>query len=161
VHYVKGEIINQQLLAKRNLKEIYKEYFDEVEKSVESRLFDVVGHLDIVRKYVANGVIQRENLERKKLEAILEEIRDSKMFLEINSKPSVLRHGLLETLPSKETIRIYFDYGGKHISIGSDAHSVKELGSGIKETFEFLAQNSQINIYLLFEKEQVTYLNNI
>ena len=154
VHYVNGEIINQQLLAKRNLKEIYREYFDEVYNSIESRLFNVVGHLDIVRKYASNRVIHRRDPEYKeKLRSILEEIRDRKMFLEINSKLSVLKCGFLEVMPSKETIRRYLDCGGKRVSIGSDAHSKEELGSGVKETFDFLARNSQTDVNILFKKE--------
>jgi histidinol-phosphatase (PHP family) len=56
-------------------------------------------------------------------------------------------------LPSKETLKRYFDLGGKRISIGSDAHSKEELGSGVKETFDFLEKNSQTNIQIIFQKE--------
>jgi histidinol-phosphatase (PHP family) len=151
VHYVKGEILSPHLLAKRNLKEIYKEYFDEVENSIESRLFNVVGHLDVVRKYAVNRLVHRGNLEYwKKLEAVLGEIRDSKMFLEINSKRYALKARCVEVLPNKKTIKRYLDCGGKRISIGSDAHSKEELGNGVKEAFDFLVRNSQTNIDLLF-----------
>ena len=154
VHYIKGEIINQQLLAKKNLKEIYREYFDEIQGSIESRLFNVVGHLELVRKYTSNRAIQQRDIEYKeKLESILVEIRDKKMFLEINSKLSVLRRGFLEMMPSKETVRRYFSCGGKRVSIGSDAHSKEELGSGVKETFDFLAKSSKTDVNVLFYKE--------
>jgi histidinol-phosphatase (PHP family) len=151
VHYVKGEILGPQLLAKRNLKEIYEEYFDEVENSIESHLFNVVGHLDVVRKYVVNRVIHRGYSEYwKKLEAVLEEIRDSKMFLEINSKPSFFKPRCLEVSPNEKAVKRYLDCGGKRVSIGSDAHSKEELGNGVKETFDFLVRNSQSSINLLF-----------
>jgi histidinol-phosphatase (PHP family) len=154
VHYVKGELINQQILAKKDLKEIYGEYFTEVQNSIESSLFNFVGHLDIIRKYAPHRAVQRKGPEyAEKLDSILETIRERKMFLEINSKMSVLGHRVPEMLPSKETLKRYFDLGGKRISIGSDAHSKEELGSGVKETFDFLEKNSQTNIQIIFQKE--------
>jgi histidinol-phosphatase (PHP family) len=145
-------------LAKRDLKEIYREYFDEVENSVESRLFNVVGHLDVVRKYSVNRVNHQANSEYwKKLEAVLEEIRDSRMFLEINSKPYALKPRWLGVSPNKKAIKRYLDCGGKRISIGSDAHSKEELGNGVKQTFNFLVRNSQTSIDLPFWREQATY----
>jgi histidinol-phosphatase (PHP family) len=84
------------------------------------------------------------------LDSILEGIKDRKIFLEINTKPSELKHGFHETLPSKETIMRYFNCGGERISIGSDTHVKEELGSGIREAFDFLARNSQKGIVLLF-----------
>jgi histidinol-phosphatase (PHP family) len=151
VHYVKGKIIDQRLLAKRSLKEIYGEYFSEVQNSIDSCLFNVVGHLDVVRKYASNQIIQRRDSEyQMKLDSILEEVRDRKIFLEINTKPSDLRRGFHETLPSKKAIRRYLSYSGKRFSIGSDAHIKHELGSGIREAFDFLARNSQKEIVLLF-----------
>jgi histidinol-phosphatase (PHP family) len=160
VHYVKGEIVAPHLLAKRNLKEIYREYFDEIENSVESRLFNVVGHLDVVRKYTTSRAIHQENSEYwKKLEAVLEKIRDSKMFLEINSKPSVFKPRCSEVSPNKKAIKSYLDCGGKRVSVGSDAHSKEELGNGVKETFDFLVRNSQ-SIDLLFSKERTIRRND-
>jgi histidinol-phosphatase (PHP family) len=154
VHYVKGKLINQQLLAKRNLNEIYPEYFAEVQSSVESGFFNVVGHLDIVRKYAPHRIVHRIGPDcMKKLDPILEMIRDRKMFLEINSKTSAFRYGVPEMLPGKEIIKRYFDLGGKRISIGSDAHSREELGCGVKETFDFLEKNSQTGIHIIFQKE--------
>jgi histidinol-phosphatase (PHP family) len=151
VHYIQGEIIGQRLLAKKDLKKIYGEYFVEVQNSIDSCLFNVVGHLDVVRKYASSQIIRRRNPEyQMMLDSILEGIKDRKIFLEINTKPSELKHGFHETLPSKETIMRYFNCGGKRISIGSDTHVKEELGSGIREAFDFLARNSQKGIVLLF-----------
>ncbi len=154
VHYVKGEIINHRLLTGRDLHEVYEEYFDEVEKSIKSCLFRIIGHLDIVRKFAVNKPIQQRDPDyRERIETVLEQIKDQKMFLEINTKPSVPRRGSIEMLPSKEMVRKYLNCGGKRVSLGSDAHSMEELGSGIKETFKFLIENRLTDVKILFEKE--------
>jgi len=152
MHYVKGEIINQRLLTERDLREVYGEYFDEVEKSIKSHLFQVIGHLDIIRKFAVNQPIQQRDPDyRERIETILEQIKDQKMFLEINTKPSVPKHRSIEMLPSKEMVRKYLNCEGKRVSLGSDAHSIEELGSGIKETFKFLIENGLTDIIFLFE----------
>jgi len=159
VHYVKGEIINQHLLIERDLREVYSEYFIEVEKSIKSRLFQVIGHLDLIRKFAVNQPVQSRDADyRERIGMILEQIRDQKMFLEINTKPSALRRGSIEMLPSKETVRKYLNCGGKRVSLGSDAHSIEELGSGIKETFKFLVENGLSDVIFLFEK-RIRYLS--
>jgi len=151
VHYVKGEIIGSRLVAKRSLKEIYDEYFSEVQSSVDSCLFDVVGHLDVVSKYVSDHTFQRKNAEYgTKMDSILKSVIDKEIFLEVNTKPSVLEHGSHETLPSREAILRYFGFGGTRISVGSDAHAKEELGIGIGEAFKFLDKNSPRDVVLLF-----------
>jgi histidinol-phosphatase (PHP family) len=151
VHYIQGEIIDQHLLAKRSLKEVYEKYFAEVQNSIDCCLFNIAGHLDVVRKYASDQIIRRRNTEyQMMLDSILEGIIDRKIFLEINTKPFELRHDFHDTLPSKKAIRRYLDRGGKRFSIGSDTHIKDELGNGIKEMFDFLMRNSQKNIVLLF-----------
>jgi len=39
-------------------------------------------------------------------------------------------------LPGLDIIRIYKDLGGEIITVGSDAHNEKDLGSGIKQAYE-------------------------
>jgi histidinol-phosphatase (PHP family) len=151
VHYVDGEIIGNRLVAKRSLREVYGEYFAEVRKSVESRLFDVVGHLDVVNKYVSDQTFQLKDREYgMNLDSTLKEIIDKEIFLEVNTKPSVLENNPCSTLPNREAILRYFDFGGKRISVGSDTHVKEELGSGINEILGFLERNGPRDIVLLF-----------
>ena len=68
----------------------------------------------------------------------------------MNTKTFALERGSYETLPSRKAIVRYFDFGGKRISVGSDAHTKEELGSGVKEAFDFLKRNSPRGTVLLF-----------
>lgn len=61
------------------------------------------------------------------LDAILDELIDSQIVLEINTSP--LRRGGNECCPDKPIFRQYLKKGGKNVTIGSDAHETGNIGS--------------------------------
>jgi histidinol-phosphatase (PHP family) len=145
VHYLDHEIISRQMAIKKDLGEIYDSYFDEVGRSVQSGLFDVVGHFDLVRRYASNVKTDC----REKAKAILSKIAERQMYLEMNSKG--LREAFGDTSPSKRIVGDYLEIGGELVSVGSDAHSRTEIGMGIRETLDFLGSQNGNRIRLLFE----------
>lgn len=151
VHYLDHEFIDQQLVASSDLHMLYNAYFAEVTRSVESGLFDVVGHLDIISRFIDKGLGHGDSAYEEGLRMVLREIMKKKMYLEINSKLSVLKGPCADTMPRKETVEEYIRNGGRLISIGSDAHSTEELGSGLVETLDFLAKYDRNQVELLFQ----------
>jgi histidinol-phosphatase (PHP family) len=157
VHYVNGKLINQQLLTTSSLAHVYAHYFDELIKSIRSGLFGVVGHLDVVRNYAIPQRNEQIAINYAAgIRTILKETINQGLYLEINSKPSLLSQGSIMT-PSEETIRKYVSCGGRLVSVGSDAHSTQELGLGVQNIFDFLASLDKTEVSLLFEKEITTY----
>ena len=69
------------------------------------------------------------------------------MYLEVNSKG--LRETYQDTTPSKDIVKSFIKNGGTLLSIGSDAHSIQELGKGIKEIMDFLENNNGKKLKLL------------
>jgi histidinol-phosphatase (PHP family) len=148
VHYLDHEIIDSKLIEHRDLRELYKAYFSEVIYSIKCGLFDVIGHLDFPRRFVGNKVSRVRDLDYKRgMNAVLGVILEKKMYLEINS--SLLEE--TEMMPSKETFRQFVENGGKLVSVGSDAHSTREVGHGIKEVLSFLEAFNEKKLKLLFE----------
>lgn len=161
VHYVEGRFIDDNLVANSDLESLYSSYFDEVAKSVESCLFDVVGHLDCVSIYCSNLNPRRVSVEywegmHKALEAVI----GKGMYLEMNSKlfaPAraralfALNRKRPRMIPHREVIAEYIKKGGNLISVGSDAHSTNELYCGIAEALRFLDRYDEEQIKLLFE----------
>jgi len=151
VHYLGHEYISEKLLMNSGLERIYRAYFAEVTKSIESGLFDVVGHLDIVRKYTdGKGLGPDDSIYQEGMRTVLEKTAENKLYLEINSKLSVLREGCTDTMPSKKAVEEYVEKGGRLVSVGSDAHSTGELGSGLGEILDFLANYSENQVKMLF-----------
>lgn len=153
VHYLNHVIINPQTAEGEELEERYNAYLKEVSRSIESGLFDVVGHFDLMGRYIGNRLSELEDFNhRKKMKRILRRIKEKRIFLEVNTK--ALREGYGDTIPCRKIINQYIEDGGKLISLGSDAHSTKEIGSGIKEVLDFLSQYTERQVELLFERKE-------
>ncbi|UCC33729.1 MAG: histidinol-phosphatase HisJ family protein [Candidatus Bathyarchaeota archaeon] len=152
VHYVNHELIDHELLKDRDLERIYRTYFREVALSIESRLFDVIGHLDVVRKFIDVGIAEFRRFDYvQSIGIALDMIVEKRAYLEINSKPLLLKETSIRMLPSEEAFRDFIGKGGRLISIGSDAHSIEEIGGGIMEVMSFLKTFKENKLQLLFE----------
>jgi histidinol-phosphatase (PHP family) len=101
---------------------IWAEYFDAIATMAQSRLFDIVGHLDLIKvfKYLPTKSIKDIAYDA------LKEIQKSKMAIEIN--PSGLRKPIEEIYPSVELLQIAYDLNIP-ITFGSDAHKIEHIGS--------------------------------
>jgi len=94
VHYLNHEFINYYLVANKDLEKLYNTYFKEVIHSVKSRLFDVVGHFDIIRRFIDNRMSKLNKPDYYKgIRQNLEEIIENKTYLEINSKGLKEKYG--------------------------------------------------------------------
>lgn len=149
VHYLNHEIIGHRMVVEKDLREIYDAYFNEVVWSIKSGLFNVIGHFDLVSRYANNKKTRLNGPDYwEKVKNVLREIAERKVYLEINAKG--LREAGNCIVPSREVIEKYVEDGGKRLSIGSDAHSTEEIGSGIHEILNSLAVFGN-RIHLLFE----------
>ena len=110
----------------KNIDDIWQDYFNCIEEMAKTNLFDIVGHLDLIKVF--------KYLPTKDIKLIaqdaLKAIKKSNMVLEIN--PAGLRKPIKETYPSKELLEVAFDLD-IDITFGSDAHSVDQVGFKYEE----------------------------
>lgn len=52
------------------------------------------------------------------------------------------------TLPDMELVEMYYDFGGRLITVGSDAHYSKDVGTDIDTAYEMLAGIGFENVYI-------------
>jgi histidinol-phosphatase (PHP family) len=134
------------------VREAYQPYLAEMRRAVESDLFDLIGHLDLVKRY---GVRYygpfAPSLFAAEVREILKLAVERGVGLEINT--SGLRQAPRETYPGLEVLRWYRELGGQVLTVGSDAHSVKDLGKGIAEALG-LAREAGFDAVTLFEKRE-------
>lgn len=109
---------------------IYQAYYELVLRMVNSRLFDVVGHIDLVKIWGHRPV---QSKPADYLKPLLAELRSSGMVVEINS--AGLRKPVGELYPGQELVQSLFD-AGIPITIGSDAHHPQDLGKGLDRAVE-------------------------
>ncbi len=111
--------------VKRSTDEIYQEYYALVRQVVRSKLFDIVGHIDLIKVW-GNKPCQKH--ETSFLKPLLSDIKDSGMVVEINS--GGLRKPVNEIYPSDVLLKELFAYDIP-ITFGSDAHHPNDLGEGL------------------------------
>ncbi|TME80821.1 MAG: histidinol-phosphatase HisJ family protein [Chloroflexi bacterium] len=115
----------------RPLSEIVKPYFDEVTAAARSGLFDTIGHLDYVKRYVYPNVTPAQLSEAPELyEPILRALVESGTALEVNT--SGLRQPPAETYPAEPVVARFRAMGGRAVTTGSDAHRAEALAFGLE-----------------------------
>ena len=103
------------------------------------RVFDVLGHLDLVKRYTqrffgAYDVSPHMDL----IDEILATCIEADLTPEINT--SSLRQGLSEPMPNAAVAQRYAQLGGKAMTIGSDAHRPEDIGAGLGDAVDILRQ---------------------
>jgi histidinol-phosphatase (PHP family) len=111
---------------RRDAWQIYREYFKLVKSAASSRLFDVLGHPDIIKIFGAKPKTDFSHI----LEETAEAIAEANVCIEINTRG--LRRLCQEIYPSEQFLRILHRYNVP-ITFGSDAHAPEEVGRGFKE----------------------------
>jgi len=96
------------------------------------RVFDMLGHLDLVKRYTHRFFEQNCVAAYAELiDEILGTCLAADVVPEINT--STLRQGLDEPMPSSSTIERYAELGGTCTSLGSDAHVSRDIGAGFDQ----------------------------
>jgi histidinol-phosphatase (PHP family) len=126
IHFVKGWPNNAWVFSysytEQSISRIYHSYFQAMCNGINSGLFDVIGHMDLVKR--PNFPIMDKNSED--VQKVLDCVSKQNMGIEINT--SGLRKSISETYPSYDIIERIAAKGIPMI-IGSDSHSPQQLGS--------------------------------
>ncbi len=130
VHFLNGwGFDNPEFIGKYDevdITEIWVEYFKQIEAMAKSELFDIVGHLDLIKvfKFMSDADI------REIANDALNAIAMAGMSIELNS--AGLRKPIKEPYPSLELLELAYE---KNIPItfGCDAHSPEQVGFGMRE----------------------------
>lgn len=136
----------------KNIDEIWQEYFDVIELMAKSQLFDIVGHLDLIKVF---KYLPKKDIRQIAKNALIA-IKKSDMTLELNA--AGFRKPISEPYPSKELLEVAFELDIP-ITFGSDAHSVDQVGFNYQEVKEFaqLIGYNQCAIYRNRQREMVTF----
>lgn len=121
-------------VAGRSLAEIVQPAFDEVVAAARSGLFDAIGHIDVVKRYLHPHVSAADLGAAPELyEPILRALVESGTALEINT--SGLRHRVGETYPSPAIVELYRSMGGRAVTVGSDGHRARHFAWALADGY--------------------------
>jgi histidinol-phosphatase (PHP family) len=125
-------------VAGKTLAEAAAPYFAEVERAIRSRLFDTLGHLDVIKRYLIKWFSAADYAARPELyEPLLVALVESGAALEVNA--SGLRHAVGETYPGPWVVARFRELGGRRVTVGSDAHLPNCFAFGLEEAYEIVA----------------------
>jgi histidinol-phosphatase (PHP family) len=125
-------------VAGRTFDEIVAPYFAEVQAAIRSELFDTIGHLDYVKKYLIHHVPPSAFAARPDVyEPLLRALVETGTALEVNA--SGLRQSPGETYPAPPIVALFHALGGLRVTAGSDAHRARSFAYGLGHAYAALA----------------------
>lgn len=118
------------------VRELVKEYFDEIRNMIDWGKFDILAHLTYPFRYFysKSGISVNINDYKEQVDDILKTLVKSEKALEINS--AGLRQPIKKLSPEFETVRRFKELGGEYITFGSDAHYADDLAKGVQEAYD-------------------------
>jgi histidinol-phosphatase (PHP family) len=118
----------------RTMAEIVAPYFDEVTAGARTGLFDAMGHIDFVKRFLYPHVTAAQLAAAPELyEPILAALVESGTALEVNT--SGLRQETAETYPPAPIVARFRELGGERVTVGSDAHRAEHLGWALDDGY--------------------------
>ncbi len=142
IHELNGVFFSNQhhapaLYKDSDLASLYFEYFAVATQAVRSRLFDVMAHPDLIRKYTHElAPLLPFECYRTAVEPYINALLETETGIEVNTKG--LRLPLKETYPSKELLALYISKAMETcssaiVTLGSDAHRSDNVGDHVLE----------------------------
>jgi len=128
----------------RDVIDVYVEYFSLIEKMAESGLFNIIGHIDLVKVFGYKPEKPVKDIAKNAIKAI----KKAGMAVELNT--AGLRKPVKELYPGDEILEILLEEN-IDITFSSDAHSPEQVGFMLKETVQ-KAKNLGFTQAVYFEK---------
>ncbi|MGH7951275.1 MAG: histidinol-phosphatase HisJ family protein, partial [Limisphaerales bacterium] len=151
VHYVSDSwaIDDPQKLSEwknRDAFKVWKIYFERLTMAAESKLFEIIGHADLPKKFG-----HKPNQDCAPLyENFLDAVKKNNCAIELNT--AGLRKDCKEIYPSREILELAFQKGVP-ICFGSDAHAPTEVGMNFAEAIQ-LAREIGFKEYSRFAQKK-------
>lgn len=151
VHFMRGWAFDDPREKDRwknaDVDSIYRRYYDLLQQSARSGLYDIMGHCDLVKKF---GYRSSEDLSDLAQETA-RVFKESGVAIEINT--SGLRKPVKEIYPEISLLKIYRK-NGVPIVFGSDAHAPGDVGADFDKARD-LALEAGYTEYLSFKARKV------
>lgn len=129
IHYLDGWPFDHPDYRDRfetlDIDQVYQRYFQLLSRMVDSGLFTVIGHFDLIKKWGHRPVGHSLNYY---YDEVLNKIRKSNLCVEINS--AGLRKPVGELYPGTEILKVMASMKIP-VTLASDAHHPAEVGKGV------------------------------
>lgn len=136
----------------RNVNEVFRQYYDAVQKAARTRLYDFIGHIDVIKRFGYTPTEDMTALERETLDII----KAYDGAIELNA--SGLRHQAGHMYPSPSMLEYAYQIG-LPVTIGSDAHQPEKLAENLEEAVKLLKNIgfTQISTFCSRERTLISF----
>ncbi len=117
-------------------------YFDQAYDNIDKSDMDSFAHLTCPLRYINGKYGMGFDVSRldDKIEKILRRIIERGISLEVNTHGLVAEDGEMHAIPDYDILARYRALGGEKITVGSDAHSSKDIARNFKTASERLKE---------------------
>lgn len=132
-------------------------YFRDMQQCVDTfKDFDVLGHLDVIRRYLFKSP-EEFSYEFYKgfIHNILSQLINSYKGIEVNT--AAFRYGLSTFHPLPDILKLYRFLGGEIITLGSDSHTPATLGYEFKASLALLSELG-FKYYTIFKDRKPVFI---
>ena len=157
IHILDGEdIFIKEFFDGKDKFSVYTNYFKVMAREAEVNDFDVLGHIDYIcraatydDKSIAYDVFKNE------IDNVLKTITGRQKVLELNTRRLADSRVLDELKP---VYAAYKNFGGKFVTIGSDAHRVEVVGNYFDDALRFI---DELGLTLVnFKNRKINFSND-
>lgn len=113
----------------RDINDVYRQYYKIIGQLARSRYFNIIGHLDLVKKFGHRPVDDLTGI----LEKLSMVLAENEITVEINT--AGLRKPVEEIYPSDEILDILFRMNVP-VTLGSDSHAPQEVGYSFEKAIK-------------------------
>jgi histidinol-phosphatase (PHP family) len=129
---------------------IWHDYFALVEKAVESELFNIIGHIDLVRVFGFKPVFDVTHLYK----SIAQKLKRENVAIEINTNGK--NKYLNNFYPDPNYLKIFYNQGVS-VCVNSDAHNPNQIGQFFDQAYSLLKNIGYTNM-VTFKNRKKNYV---
>ncbi|MFA5087780.1 MAG: histidinol-phosphatase HisJ [Candidatus Omnitrophota bacterium] len=151
VHFIKGWAFDNPDekvgWKQKDTNAVYSEYYDCLRRCAQTGLFDIMAHVDLVKKF---GHRPTEDFTGE-IEKTAQVFKKCGVVIEINT--SGLRKPAKEIYPEPKILKIYRE-AGVPLTFGSDAHEPADVARDFDKAVQ-LAKRAGYQKYVLFRRRKI------
>lgn len=164
VHHLNGVFFSSKKHARplyegQDIVRVYRDYFALAYRAVQSRLYDVMAHPDLIKKYT-NQFTPPVPFDAygDAVEPFVDALLTCRVGIELNTKGLVLPVG--EIYPSAQLLGLYLDEARARglepiITLGSDAHKAERVGAQIAQAAGMLRRANEASVTCFHRRKRI------
>lgn len=131
----------------QDINKIWQDYFDAIEAMAKTNLFNIVGHIDLIKIFNFLPTKEIKSIAHQAIKAI----KKADMTVEINA--AGFRKPIGEPYPSTDIMELLSEYDIP-ITFGSDAHEIEQIGFKQEEIRKYARNYGYKKCATFFKKER-------